>query len=342
MLFGRFIKTYIIIFMITLPINMVMAQAEDNRLATATMQELTYYPHLKTTDYVRDIAHHPAFKGFAELLLTRDNNQHYYNTPVRDIASLMPYHSHVQPAIVLQAVNHMVDEVNNGNTVFYDIYSEQQKRQDPSKINTGLFFFRGKPNAPFAVVAPGGGFAYVGSLHEGFPLALAISNKGLNAFVVRYRLGSEQKATEDLAAAISFIANNAQQLAVSKQGYSLWGGSAGARMVGNIALSGVAAYGASNLPKPETVIIAYTGQSSYAPSFPPTFLVVSQNDPIANPRVMQRRAENLRHAGVEVVLQIYRTAGHGFGIGVGSDAEGWMDDAVKFWQQQLIKSSVGE
>jgi hypothetical protein len=30
------------------------------------------------------------------------------------------------------------------------------------------FFFRGKPGAPFAVIAPGGGFAYVASVHEGF------------------------------------------------------------------------------------------------------------------------------------------------------------------------------
>lgn len=30
--------------------------------------------------------------------------------------------------------------------------------EDPSKRNAGLFFFRGKPGAPFAIVAPGGGF----------------------------------------------------------------------------------------------------------------------------------------------------------------------------------------
>ena len=36
---------------------------------------------------------------------------------------------------------------------------EQQKRDDPSKNATGLFFFRGKPGAPFAGVCPGGGFS---------------------------------------------------------------------------------------------------------------------------------------------------------------------------------------
>ncbi|MDQ3803227.1 MAG: hypothetical protein M3416_05165 [Acidobacteriota bacterium] len=46
-------------------------------------------------------------------------------------------------------------------------------------------------------------------LHEGLPLASEISKKGLNAFVIRYRI-SEQDATEDLAAAIAFVFRNAE------------------------------------------------------------------------------------------------------------------------------------
>jgi hypothetical protein len=161
--------------------------------------------HLTTGDDVRDLAKHPAFSGFGELLLPRDNNVSHYGTPLSDVASLMPYHRNVRPDEVLDAVNHMIDEVSKGRDIFYDIYTEQQKQQDLAKRNTGLFFFRGNPGAPFAVLSPGGGFSYVGSLHEGFPLARRISQSGLNAFVIRYRIGSEQHATEDLAAAIAFI-----------------------------------------------------------------------------------------------------------------------------------------
>ncbi|MDR2342481.1 MAG: hypothetical protein LBD84_05535 [Campylobacteraceae bacterium] len=67
------------------------------------------------------------------------------------------------------------------------------------------YYFRGKPNAPFAIICPGGGFAYIGSSHEGFPLAKQISRLGFNAFVTQYRIGSEQYATEDLASAIAYI-----------------------------------------------------------------------------------------------------------------------------------------
>jgi acetyl esterase/lipase len=304
---------------------------------TMAFKEHGGYDHITTNDSVRHVVNHPAFKGFSQLILPRENNTYHYYTPLSNVRSLIPYHGHVDPDIVVGALNHMIDEVKDGKTIFYDLYTEQQKREDPSKELTGLFFFRGAPGAPFAIVCPGGGFSYVGSLHEGFPLALEISRKRYNAFVIRYRIDSEQRATEDLAAAIAYIFRHTEALGVSTEDYSLWGGSAGARMVGNIALSGVAAYGGGDLPKPSIVVIAYTGQSSFSKDFPPTFITVSANDSIANAAVVDKRVENLRKAGVEVEYRRYRTAGHGFGLGTGTDAEGWLGHAVRFWEKHLTK-----
>ncbi len=311
-----------------------------NSTATA-LKEQGNFDHLTTHDTVRDIVNHPAFKGFSRLILPGENNTLHDDTRLSNVRSLMPYHSHVDPEIVVAALNHMIDEVKDGKTVFYDLYTEQQKQKDPSKKHTGLFFFHGIPGAPFAIVCPGGGFSYVGSLHEGFPLALEISKKKYNTFVIRYRVESEQSATEDLAAAIAYIIRNAKALRVSTEGYSLWGGSAGARMVGNIALRGVAGYGGGDLPKPAVVVIAYTGQSSYSKDFPPTFMTVSANDGIANAAVVDKRVENLRNAGVEVEYRRYRTAGHGFGLGTGTDAEGWLEHAVRYWEKHLKKEKNG-
>ncbi len=293
------------------------------------------YNHLTTNNFVRDLVNHPAFKGIGELLLPHDNNSGYYNMPLRNVGSLMPYHSHVEPDIVIDAINHMIDDANDGKTIFYDFYSDEQKKKDPGKKNTGLFFYRGNPDAPFAIVCPGGGFSYVCSLHEGFPLAQRISELGLNAFVIRYRIGSERYATEDLAAAIAYIFRNAETLGVGTRDYSLWGGSAGARMAGNIALNGVSAYGGGNLPKPATAVIAYTGQSTYSSDFSPAFITVAANDGIANINAVERRVENLKNAGVDVEYRRYQSAGHGFGLGTGTDAEGWVDLAVQFWQRHI-------
>jgi acetyl esterase/lipase len=291
--------------------------------------------HLTVNSNVSDIVNHPAFKGFGELLLPRDDNSGYYNTQLRNVGSLMPYHSHVEPDIVVGVINHMIDEVDDGRTIFYDFYTTEQKQQNPDKENTGLFFFRGNPEAPFAIICPGGGFSYVGSLHEGFPLALEISKKGFNAFIIRYRIGNGQWATEDLAAAIAYIFRNADALGVNVEDYSLWGGSAGARMVGDIALNGVSAYGGGNLPKPATVVIAYTGQSTYSSDFSPAFITVAANDGIANVNTVERRVENLKNAGVKVEYRRYESAGHGFGLGTRTDAEGWVHLAVQFWKRYL-------
>lgn len=314
--------------------------ADNNINSTEGTGEMS--GHLTTNNYVNDIVNHNAFKGFGELLLPRDNNSGYYSTQLSNVGLLMPYHSHIDPNTVIGAINHMIDEVRNGRTIFYDFYTGEQKQLDQSKKNTGIFFFRGQPDAPFAIVCPGGGFNYVGSLHEGFPLAQRISELGLNAFVLRYRFGNEQWATEDLAAAIGYIFRNSETLKLSTKDYSAWGGSAGARMVGNIALEGMSAYGGGNLPKPATAVIAYTGQASYSSNFSPAFITVAANDGIANVNTVDKRVENLRNMGVDVEYHRYESAGHGFGLGTGTDAEGWVDLAVQFWQKHITDTKQNE
>ena len=291
--------------------------------------------HLTVAHTVQDLIYHKAFTGYGELLLPFDENSNYYTLPLSQIARTMPYHSNVHPNVVLNAVNHLIDEVDKGQTIFYNIYTDNEKKQDPRKQTTGLFFFRGKQGAPFAIICPGGGFSYIGSLHEGFPLAKRISELGYNAFVIRYRIGSEQYATEDLAQAIAYVLQNSKTLGVSTEDYSLWGGSAGARMVGNIAYYGVKKVTNAHLPQPATAVIIYTGQSLYSKDFPPTFLAVASNDGIASADGMQHRAENLKRVGVPVAFHRYQTASHGFGLGNGTDAEGWLDLAVAFWQQYI-------
>ena len=265
--------------------------------------------HLTADDTILDLLNHPAFAGFARLLLPWDDRGYDNSMRLRNIGSLLPYHSHVDPGTVVSALNHMIDDVNNGKSIFYEFYTEEEKKEQRTKSNTGLFFFRGKPGAPFAIVAPGGGFSYVGSVHEGFPYAVPISKQGYNAFVLRYRAGAGGAvATRDLAAAISFVFRNAKMLDVGTDGYALWGSSAGARMAAAIGSNGVARFGGDDLPKPSALVMAYTGHSEYTADEPPTFVVVGEQDRIASPSVMERRVAARRRAGTEVEFhQVQRT-----------------------------------
>lgn len=292
--------------------------------------------HLSADDSIGKVLNHPAFAGFARLILPWDDRDYDETLPLRAIGQLLPYHSHVDAQIVVSALNRMIDDAGAGRTVFHDVYTEAQKAAEPSRRNTGLFFMRGKPGAPFAVVAPGGGFSYVGSVHEGFPYGVEISKRGFNAFVLKYRVGlGGAAATEDLAAAISYIFRHADALGVSTAGYSLWGSSAGARMAAAIGSHGVARFGGLEVPGPAAVVMAYTGHSDIGPDEPPTFVVGGERDRIAPPAVMERRVAALRRAGTEVAYHTYPGLGHGFGPGVGTSAEGWIAEAVQFWAKLI-------
>ena len=284
---------------------------------------------------VRDIVNHQAFKGFGECLLTRDDNSANYNTKLSDVALLMPYHQNVNPIVVMNTLNHMVDEVQSNKTIFYDFYKEQHKQADRAKQNTGLFFFRGDHGAPFAIICPGGGFSYVGSLHEGFPIALELSKKGYNAFVIKYRTGGERVACEDLAAAIDLIFTNTEMFEVSAKNYSLWGFSAGARMVSRLSSYGTAAYGFNAHSKPVAAVIAYAGHSEFNYNDPPLFTIVGEHDRITPPAIMEQRVNAMRDVGIDVEFHHYPEVGHGFALGTGTSAEGWINNAVQFWKRYM-------
>ena len=73
--------------------------------------------------------------------------------------------------------------------------------------------------------------------------------------------------------------------------------------------------------------------SDYSTVDPPTFAVVGEWDKVALPATMERQVEALRRAGVQVEYRNYSGLGHGFGLGTGTSAEGWVDEAVRFWER---------
>ncbi len=137
------------------------------------------------------------------------------------VALSLVWYNNIDPDKTVEIANYFRDHAQAGETIFYDIYTEEEKQLDPEKRDTGLFFFRGTPNAKFAVCNAGGGFAYVGAMQDSFPHALELSKLGYNAFALIYRPGA-QTACEDLSRAISFIFEHADELHVDTDGYSLW------------------------------------------------------------------------------------------------------------------------
>lgn len=245
----------------------------------------------------------------------------------------LTWYSNIRPEKTVEIANYLRQKADTGETVFYDIYTEQEKAADPAKRNTGLFFFKGEPGAKFAVCSAGGGFSYVGAMHDSFPHALELSKLGYNAFALIYRPGA-QTACEDLARAIAFIHEHAGELEVDAKDYSLWGGSAGARMAAWLGSYGTEAFGEKAYPRPAAVVMQYTGLSEVTGTEPPTYNCVGTNDGIANYRVMEARISAIRKNGTNATIEVFRGLSHGFGLGTGTAAEGWLYNAVEFWEEQ--------
>ena len=284
-----------------------------------------------TNSTIASVISDSSFKDYGRLMFPLES-QYYSGNTLGNLS--FTWYNNVDPNKTIEIINYFKQNTEKGNTVFCDIYSSKEKEEDPTKQNTGLFFFRGKSNEKFAICNAGGGFTYVAAMHDSFPQALEISKKGYNAFALIYR-PEAQTACEDLARAITFIFRNAEQLKVNTEDYSLWGGSAGGRMAVWLGTYGSAAFGGDNLPRPSAIITQYTGLNEFSKNDPPTYACVGDKDGIAYWKTMQERLNRLNSLGVDTEFHVYEGLRHGFGLGTGTVAEGGINDAVAFWEKQM-------
>ena len=283
-----------------------------------------------TNSKISDVIGDPAFDGYGRLLFPV--NSGYYDGNTLGNLSLTWYNG-IDPRETVEIVNTLRSRALAGEQIFYSIYTEEEIAADRAKADTGLFFFKGDPGKKFAVVNAGGGFAYVGAMHDSFPHALELSKMGYNAFALIYRPGA-QTACEDLARAIAFIFDHAEELEVDTSDYSLWGGSAGARMAAWLGSYGTENFGEKFYPRPAAVIVNYTGLSEVSGIEPPTYSAVGTSDWIADYQTMERRIARIKSNGTDAEIEIFSGLPHGFGLGTGTIAEGWINRAVAFWERQ--------
>lgn len=287
------------------------------------------------TSTVKDVISNPPFEGFGRLLFPVDLEISETMT-LNDISSSSTYlwYSNIKPEKTVEIVNYLNKKSENNKQVFYSIYSQEEISKESSKADTGVFFFRGELESEFAIVNAGGGFMYVGAMHDSFPQALEISKKGYNAFALIYR---PDYAYEDLTAAITYINDHAEELHVNSKNYSLWGGSAGARMATTLGNKDYLYQltDQSDIEQACAVIMQYTGYTSVSASDAPTYACVGTSDGIANWRTMENRLNALSKLGIPTEFHSYDGLSHGFGLGTGTVADGWIEDAISFWENQM-------
>lgn len=116
---------------------------------------------------VKDVIDNPVFGSYGRLLFPA-------NKTIRDtltlahVGDILTWYNYVRPEKTVEIVNSLLERAAEGETVFYDIYTDKEKEEEPAKADTGLFFFKGNDGAKFSVVNAGGGFVYVGAMHDSF------------------------------------------------------------------------------------------------------------------------------------------------------------------------------
>ena len=300
----------------------------DRQQEAVEGKDIAYYD---VNTPVSDVMNDPAFGEYGRLIFPVDRSCWSGNT----LGELdYVWYNYIDPNKTVEIANYMKNHAIAGETIFYDIYTEEEKAADPEKRDTGLFFFRGNPGAKFAVCCAGGGHVYVGAMHDSFPHSLELSKMGYNAFALIYRPGWDE-SNEDMARAVSFIFEHADELQVDTDCYSLWGGSAGARISAYVGAHGPAYYGGDDLPKAGTVVMQYTAHQEYQAGDPPTYANCGTSDWIANWTIMRDRLDAMSALGIPTEFHAYEGLPHGFGLGTGTAAEGWIRDAVNFWEKQM-------
>lgn len=252
---------------------------------------------------------------------------------------------------------------SKGHKVFYPLYTAEECRQNPALSKAAMFHFPGKPGAPFVMVAPGGGYEMVCSMFEGFPLANTLNQMGYHTFVVNYRVSRDALAPnpqDDLAAAVRYVLDHADDLGVSPDGYAVAGFSAGGHLAGSFGTKsrGWQHYG---LPCPAVLFLGYPvitmGEHTHQDSrknllgshwtqedvqkwslelqadgdMPPVYLWQYDADKVVSINNSKLLYARLKECGVPCEYEVF----HGTLHGCGKDAEGWLNRAVAFWRQQI-------
>mgnify|MGYP007124773830 CR=1 FL=1 len=105
---------------------------------------------------ISDVINDTAFGDYGRLIFPV-NSSYYSGDTLGELG--LTWYTNIDPDKTVEIANYMKSHAENGDVIFYDIYTDDEKAADPAKEDTGLFFFKGNPGERFAVCNAGGGFA---------------------------------------------------------------------------------------------------------------------------------------------------------------------------------------
>ena len=212
----------------------------------------------------------------------------------------------------------------------------------------------GKASGAAMIVAPGGAFSGLSIGKEGTAVAQWLADRGITAFVLKYRVrpffdadgkvvpvpppvaeGGDMQdrfepnvslARADGMQAVRLVRANAERFGIARDKVGFIGFSAGAMTAMNVTLAG------DPESRPDYVLPIYGAMPDVAvpADAPPAFIVVARDDWIMFERSLAM-FNRWSEAGRPVELHVYQKGGHGFGMEQrGLPVDHW-PDALEAW-----------
>lgn len=269
-------------------------------------------------------------------------------------------------------INRMIENYNAGVQITYKLYTDEEIAAEPTRQKAEIYYFPGsKKNAKFVLIVGGNALHTSAEMREGVASAEWVNEQGYTAFVLRYRIGSQaadNAPLEDLARAVEYIRAHAEEFGVDPDDYALMAYSSGGQIAGLFASDstevGYQRYGAA---KPGALLLGYPVNNFFelkpawgllidpyadgpryfdynvsdfiTPNYPPTYHWYGKNDLTLAKMYTPAQGRVIENAlvknGVTHIFHRYDNAPHKIGPGRGTDAEGWIVEALDFWQQQV-------
>lgn len=218
-----------------------------------------------------------------------------------------------------------------------------------------------KKPSPAVVICPGGGYGFLANDHEGLQVAQWFNARGIAAFILHYRLGTEYHhpaQLEDAEWAMGLIRVRAAEWGIDKSCIGIMGFSAG----GHFAAAAASQLAGKPMLRPDFLVLGYpvitltspfthegsrdnllgtepasglveslSAENLVTPATPPAFIFHTTDDnvvPVEN-AIMFYSA--LRKAGVPAELHIYNHGSHGVGLTLHDPILGTWPQLLEGW-----------
>ncbi|GAB2695553.1 hypothetical protein GCM10027037_19140 [Mucilaginibacter koreensis] len=235
---------------------------------------------------------------------------------------------------------------------------------------TPYFPEKGKANGTAVVICPGGGYVHLAMGHEGEAVAKKFNEVGITAFVLKYRLPSDQIMVDktigplqDAQRALQMVRERAGEWGIDVNKVGIVGFSAGGHLASTagthfdkvvidnpkqtslrpdfmVLLYPVITFGESahtgskhNLVgknATEAQMDFFSNEKQVTAQTPPTFLVHAQDDKTVPVQNSLMFYEAMVKAGIKGELHIYEKGGHGFGLNNPTTQDQWFDRLVNW------------